>query len=735
MADKISSDDLKSIAANFIERAVGYLEDEVSSDRGKALDYYYGEPFGDELADRSAVISTDVQDTIEAIMPDMVEIFAGGDELGTADPVGAEDVDGAEQATALVNHVWMRDNDGFGNTHDVIKDALLAKTGILKIWWDESDKTTKHYQTNLNQMAFQALAEDDEVEIIAVTPKPVPMELMELAPGGELFDVEFTRTVTEGRVKCMVVPPEEFLADSRTVDINTDRTNTGHMFTKTQSDLIEMGFDPDQIDGIPSYNEQDTTDEKTARWKDVNTLTTKSNALDRSQRELQVAELYLWVDWNGDGISELRQVYVAGPGREILKWAKGRGPEGKDGDANQEVDDHPFCAGSPIRMSHRWIGRSVADLVMDIQRIKSTIMRQWLDNMYFTNNGRVAANERVNLDDLLFNRPSGVVQVSGEGPIGDSIQPLMTPSLQAHAQPLLEYMDGVREIRTGTMRYNTQAPASNAYTGTLGGIQSILGQAQKRQILIARVLAEGLFKAAFKKIMKLLIEHQDTPRVIEFRGQWVPMSPKTWNAEMDMTINVGMGHGTREQRMALWNMVLQVVEKIVSYQGGLNGPFIFAPNIFHAVEQLLNAMGLKNSGSIITEPKEGQQAGPPQKPDPAMEKVKLDGQRLQIDAKKLEADDAKGQAELSLQYKAEKAKDERERLKMYLDYQLRLQELGQSADQLTAESILKGAELFVYDQHQRDTAESRQAEMMNNQNSVNTGAQMPYNAPVDTASS
>ena len=660
MPKRMTNQQLESYGQAFIESAIGYLNDEIANDRAEAIDYYYGKTFGDEMEDRSQFVSTDVQDTIESVMPDFMEIFQGGDEVVAFEPMGPEDVDGSKQATEYVTHIWNKDNDGFTNSYDSIKNALLQKTGILKVWWDDSEETKRETLEGLNLAAMDIITNDPDIEILEAT---------ELAAEEPLWDVTILRTVKDGRVKVAAVAPEEFLIEDRAVDLGK-YVNTGqHHTNKTASELIEMGFDRKQVDQLPGKNEE-LNEEKLARFRYKDTSETTRNYIDRSRREIDFYELYLWVDWNGDGVAELRQVYLAGPAKKLLKWAKGRGPEGKTGLANMEVPEHPFCTGTPIKLSNNWLGRSIADLTLDIQRIKSTLMRQWLDNLYFMNNGRTAVSSKVNIDDLLFNRPSGVVQVKTTAPdVAGHIHEMRTDSVQGHIFPLVEYFDSVREIRSGTWRYNQDSPSQNAYTDTLGGIQSIIGQAQKRELLMARMLAEQMFKPAFMKILKLVIRYQDKPRMIRLRNEFVEMDPRHWNADMDVEVSVGLGYGTREQRAMLWRMVLEIQEKIIQYQGGIQGPFISPEHIHYTFEQMLNSWGIKNADQVIREPREGevQQVGPP--PDPKIEidkmKAETDRNKLQIDAGKLDVERGK----LDLDRDKADAENKREWAKIELEGQ------------------------------------------------------------------
>ena len=610
----MTEDDLKALLGKEIQSAVSYIGGQVSADRKEALDYYHGEPFGNEVDGRSQVVSTDTQDTIEALMPDFMEIFAGGDTIVEVKPTGPEDEEIAQQATDYLNHVWNVDNDGFGVTHDVIKDGLLQKNGIAKVYWDKSEETTKENLENVNSLALSDLIDDPEVEIVRQSPKQADGDFSQYAPDGVLYDLEVRRTRKTGKVKVVAIPPEEFLISRSATSLGDDVPFVAHRSRKTVSELIQMGFDKDQLQDLPSDDDQSYSDEFSARHEDEGEWDEGSNNNDPSMRQIWLYECYPLVDFDGDGVAERRLIHYVGNGKRIL--------------TNEETEEHPFTTFTPIRMSHKFFGRSVHDLVKDIQLIKSTVQRQLLDNMYLVNNGRSAISSKVNLDDWLTNRPGGAVRVDDDGGnVSGHIMPITTQSLGPYAYPLIEYWDGVRETRTGITRYS-QGTDANSLNKTATGISQILNRAQRRTLLIARTFAEVGFKPLFGKMLRLIIRHQDAPRVIRLRNKWVPMDPRSWNARMDVSVSVGLGYGTRESRVGMLSNILTVVEKIVQHQGGPQGPIITPKHIYNLFEDLLNASGLKNKERYAADP--GDEAPQPQ-PNPAAEQAQLEMQGKQMD--------------------------------------------------------------------------------------------------------
>jgi len=643
---------LRSIVEEEIRSSVGFVGGDVSEERRRAMDYYLGDPFGNEQEDRSQVVSTDVQDTIESVMPEMMEIFAAGDKVVTFKPVGPEDVDTAQQATDYCNYIWQQDNPGFEITHDWVKDGLLQKNGMIKIYWEENVESKRETLERINSLALQELMNDPEVEIVEHEEYPVEdMAVLPYAPDGILHDLSLIRTRKNGKVTIDPVPPEEFLIARRAVSLDREAPFTCHKTKKTASDLLRMGYDAETVNSIPSHDDQDYNEERVSRFDD-DEWPELDDSLDPSMREIWLYECYLKVDFDGDGIAEMRQVTVAGPGYKVLE--------------NEPVDDHPFAFLTPIKMPHKFFGRSLADLTMDVQLIKSTIQRQLLDNMYLVNNARTAIGNKVDIDDFLVRRPGGAVRVdTDQADVGGHLVEMQTSPLSHHAFPLLEYFDTIRESRTGVTRLG-QGLDPDALNSTARGMNMMLGRTQKRLLLIARTMAELGFRVAFRKILKLVVNRQDRARVIRLRNEWVEIDPRSWNAEMDVTISVGLGYGTKEDQTLMLERLLMKQMEIVQMQGGVQGPLVGLKEAYNTLEKWVNAMGIRDVASHFRDPPEDYQPPEPP-PDPKMievqQKGQLEGQKLQLESQKLQLEGQKLQLEAQSAQAEQAQKDEELRLK------------------------------------------------------------------------
>lgn len=636
---KMNLDELTTIVQAQVKNSSGFLGGEITTDRREAMQRYLGEPYGNEIDGRSQVISTDTQDVVEAVMPDLMGIFGSTDKLAEFEPVGSEDEDMAQQASDYVNHIFYKDNEGFLILHDWVKDALLQINGVVKCYWDESETTETEEYTDLTTNDMTTILEPGQDEEIKPTRhteriseeakkvleplglgdiKPEELQTMleaegtdpalmeQLRPIALSHDIVIKRTRKVRRVKVENIPPEEFLISRRARDLDT-APFTAHMTQKTVSELIEMGYDAELVKTLPSADEQEFNEERVARYsRDDEWPYQRSEDADPTMREVRVYEVYMKVDFDGNGIAEMRKIIAAGDEYAILD--------------NDPVAEHPFESLTPIRMPHKFFGRSMADLVKDIAAIKTALWRQLLDNAYNVNNARPIISKKVSLEDILNNRVGSPIRIAADTTAGH-VDYMQTTPIGQSIFPLMEYVDTVRETRTGINRL-AQGLDPNALDSTAGGINMLLGRSQQRTLMMAQVMANMGVKRLAKKILRTTIRHQDKARMLRLRKEWVDIDPRTWNMDMDLTVNVGLGTGTQDQQQMGMNILMQVQEKIIALQGGANGPLVNLNNIRASVAKLGETIGIKNITPFINEIEENAEL-PPQ-PNPDAEKAKME---------------------------------------------------------------------------------------------------------------
>lgn len=618
---KMDDGTLKAILAAKITNSLGFFGGRVAKDRIQAMQYYHGEPFGNEMEGRSSVVSRDVAEVIDGMMPSLMKVFASGDEIVRFDPRSEEDEKLADQATDYCNWVWQK-NNGFTVMHDWFKDALLQRLGTIKIWWEDKEDTTQEKYRGITDPELKILEQDDEVEIVEQEDYPVPPELAQVMQG-QLHDVTVQRTTTKGKVCVASVAPDEFLTERRATSVNDmdSMTFCAHRFKTTRSDLIEMGFNADDVNSLPGDGQSEYNMERIERFRQEDELPYRTDgALDESTTEVWCTEAYIKVDYEGKGIAEWRKVTLGGETSYVIL-------------DNESISDHPFATLTPIPMPHKLFGMSVADQTIDIQLIKSTLWRNSLDNLYQSNNSRVVVIEgQVNLDDLLTVRPGGVIRAKSQG----AVEALQVPDITSGAMNMIEYTDAVKEKRTGQAAVN-QGVDVDVLNSTAAGISMQQEAGNQRLELIARVFSETGIKRAFQRILHLMTEFQTEPVTLRLRNQWVTMDPREWKNDYDVIINVGLGTGDKRQQQATMMGMINLDKELIQLQGGLHGPFVSPENLYNKLKKLCEVSGNKDVDSYYTDPATYQPPPPPPpQANPDLVKIQAqtqaDTQKMQIQA-------------------------------------------------------------------------------------------------------
>ena len=606
---KKSEREILSILAKEIHNSSGYIGGEIVSRRKKSLEYYLGNPLGNEQEGRSQVVSNDVMDTVESLMPSLMKIFTSGDNVFACEGTGPEDEEMARQASDYLNHIFLKENNGFKVLYTAFKDALIQKNGILKVYWDDSDKTEREEYTRLTDDEFNDLVSDAEVKVKNHTEyeDPITDEKGKEIDNIPLHDVVIHRTKYYGRVRIDPVPPEEFLIERRCKDIDSANF-VAHRVNKTKSELVEMGYDPDLVYSLPTGNSENFSEDVFVRHQNIDFGSGESSG-DKSTDTVLIHECYIRMDADGDGKAELLKVCVAGDGKKLL-------------DAT-EVDTIPFISMTPVIMPHRFHGRSIAELVEDIQLIKSTVMRQMLDNMYLTNNNRVAIQDgQVAMDDLLTNRPGGIVRT--KQPPQNVMMPIQAQPITDQATTMLGYLDSVKESRTGITR-QSQGLDANTLNKTATGQNQILTQSQMRMELIARIFAETGVKDLALKMFELVCKYQQKEKIVRIRGKYIPMRPYEWKDRVNVTVQVGLGTGSKEQQLILLNAILERQMQAINLQQNAFGPMVNLRNIYNTLKKLIENAGLNGVEPYFMDPDVGAAQMPqlPPKPPTEFEKVTL----------------------------------------------------------------------------------------------------------------
>lgn len=666
---RMTEDELKAITDAEMRNSVGYAGGKLSLMRQKAEWYYLALPKGDlappEVDGRSSVVVPYVRNVVESMLPQLMLKFAGGDSVVEFEPQKSGDEQKAETCTDYLNYLFWKKNSGHSVAYTWMKDALLQKRGIIKVWWDTRVEQTKEEYKGLSQVELAQILDDEEVEateqksypseedaeqrqeaiqhltqqmqnmgqVVAAAHPPAvhhtQMLQQQIAqinaqPPVLLYDITAKRSKKGGKICIENVPPEEFLISRKAKDIATSPF-VGQRFLRTLSDLKSMGYK--NVDMLGSDDQSVSLNaERIERlsWDDELAANgdQEGSSADESQRMVWVTECYIRCDWDGDGISELRKVTRAG--NEILD--------------NEEVDVCPFVSICPIPLPHKFFGLSIADLAMETQKTETSILRSQLDNMYLQVNGRYfAVDGQVNLDDLLTSRPGGVVRIKAPGMVGRLDQAMGDASA---GMGMLEYMQQFGESATGWTRYS-QGNDAKAIQGTATGANIITNKDDMRLDLVARNFAEGWVEL-FRQMLKLVCQHQDKNQEIRLNGNWVDIDPREWRNQFDININVGLGVGNKDQQVQHLMAVIQQQEKVHAI--GVASP----ENIYNASAELAKLIGQKSGDKFFTDPAKA----PPQqpKPDPEMIKGQMAMQLAQANGQvTMQVEQAKLQAQAQLE--------------------------------------------------------------------------------------
>lgn len=711
MAKRMSEDELRAITDGEMRQAVGFWSGKLANQRQKAMVYYLGEAKLDlsppEVEGRSSVVSPDVRNTIESMLPQLMVKFCGGDTVVEFEANKPGDEPKAAQATDYINHLFYVRNPGERIAYNWMKDALLSKNGIVKVWWDTRSEETREEYEGLSDVELAQLMDDEEIEVTeqkaypdeedaeqrvkaleqlqqqldqalnaaeqgnqqaaqAVGQIQAQMVQIQSLPPKLVYDVVCKRTRPGGRVRVENVPPEEFLISRKAKSIQ-DASFVGHRVQRSLSELKSMGYK--NIDDITGDDQAASLNmERIERLSYDDEMAYLQNdvvqTLDESQRLVWVTECYLRVDFDGDGIAELRKVVRAG--NQILD--------------NDIVDVAPFVSITPVPMPHKFFGLSVADLAIEGQKIKTQILRGMLDNMYLQINGRYfAVDGQVNLDDLLTSRPGGVVRMKTPGAAGRLDQGMGDSNV---GMGMMEYMSGYLEDSTGWTRYN-QGSDGDSLNQTATGVNQIVNRADMRLDLIARNFAEG-FRDLFRLMLKLCAQYQCKEDVVKLRGEWTPISPRDWRNGFDVTLNVGLGTGSKDQLVRHLMMLSQ------AQQFGLQIGTAQPRNVYEAQKELVKALGFKAADKFFTDPAQM----PPRPPQPGP--MEVEQMKAQV---KAQADMQAKQAEIQL---------ERERMQMQAEVDTNRQRV--EAEQQAARAQLE-MQLEQFKAQQQMELERLKAEM------------------------
>lgn len=634
----MSDEALLGIIHNNLQQSSSYYgSDLASSSRVDAERYYKGEKRGDEQLGRSSVVSRDLQEIVDSMMPSLLRIFMGGEDVVLFEPFGAEDEEAAQQATDYINWIFNQKNDGLLIFYTWFMDALLKRNGIVKTWYEKRLKREKQRYEGLTEYGLQTLMQANpnvEFASIETYPDPTPMPpaidpMTGMAipqPPAILINCEIVCLKEEDKICVANVPPEEFVILGSAASLE-DTTFVAQRGVRTIGDMVSLGYDIEVLKKAPMYSESNSNTEKTERLRPnrAGILFTEDDGGNIMARRIQVTEAFLKVDFDGDGLPEWRKITLLG----------GEGAGATEILENVEVDDHHFASITPYIVPHSFFGRSIYDQTKDIQDIKTSLMRGCLDAIYLANQPalQVQVNGIVSMDDVLDSRIGKIVRTTVPG----AVMPIPTVNAAPQAFTMLEYLDLIREQRTGITRYN-QGMNADSLNKTARGIELISSAGQQRPELIARVFAETGVKRLFRLLFKLTCQHMNKPQVVKLRNKWIEVNPADWKDRMDVTVSVGIGMGNKEQQLSTAMTLLQLDQQIVALQGGVKGPLLNAKNIYNKLKKVVEAAGWKSVDPFYVDPDIPMPPEEPPPPPPEAIKAQFDVEKAKAEAEMKQTD-------------------------------------------------------------------------------------------------
>ena len=623
----ITNESLSEVVNRELNAADSWANGDLADQQAEALDYYYGQPFGDEEEVFSSVVTRDTLKTVEGIMPSLMKVFASGDTFVEFEPTGAEDVAEAQQATDYLNYVFDKRCDGFSVLYTWFKDALLMKNGLVEVSWSQDELCDIQNFTAIEQIEVDALEAEEEVEL-------VHKEINEEDPN--LYDVTIRRTNNRGRPVVDCIPSSEFRIKARSKSIK-DSDFVARVQDVSIGSLVDYGFNREDIsEGHGSRLIKNQVEN--SRFGDVEEPHDFSN-------DTVVEYVKAWVRTFDEEDEKMKLFQVHMVGNVVLE--------------KEEVGEIPIINLSPIMMPHKFTGVSIADLVMDIQEIRSKMWRHTLDNLALSNAGRYAAVEnQVNLQDLIDNRIGGIVREKVQG----AVRQLPVPQLGNATFPFLNELEKEREDRAGVSRMTQGLDAAALTSNTAAtAVNQVMTAAQEKIQLIARIFAETGVKELFLQLYRLSRTNNSEVDIVKLRGRFVPVTPYDWKDRFDMTVTVGLGNQNKDQQLMHLNNISTMLRGIGETRFGY---LINAEHVHTLATEFIQNAGYKNAAQFIGDPRDVQ----PPEPQPSADMVAAQGeaqkdvadaQLKQVQAQAQQAEAQMKQAEFQL--KLEGLKFEREK--------------------------------------------------------------------------
>lgn len=554
-----------------IEDSVSFEESTLGPAREENLKYFYAEYPEQEGEGKSSAVSTDFRDTVMAILPSLMRIFTSTENVVNCSPNHQGQEEMAKQCTAYLNYILWEDNPGFLIIHDIVKDALRCKTGVMRWWTDNDDEVTEQEFQNVTQEGFQfLLSENPSMEVLEQTPHPV-------FPG-VIGTLRIRYVKSKPLTRILSVPLDEFRVSRKAKDV-CNAPLIGHDQVINVSELVKMGY---SLEELSDYLNQSADNYSTDRLF-------RNSGLDEGDLsdawDIRYGCYFIRIDKDGDGVAELREIHTIGDDHVII---------------SDEVVQHAnFAVWCPDPEPHTLVGDTPADLVKDIQVIKTNMLRGSLDSLAQSIWPRTVFNQTVtNTDDVLNDEIGAPIRTTG-----DPSQAVMSINHNFVGQPVFQMfgvMEQLRQQRTGISDASKGLPANALQSTAQTGVDAIVQGAQERIELCARILAETGMKQLFEGLLREIVSHPNAERTVKLCGKWTNINPSTYDPTMRISVNPTLGKGSDMTKLMVLQDVKGTQEKIMM-QFGVENPLCGVQEYRNTLTDILAIANVKNVGRYYKE--------------------------------------------------------------------------------------------------------------------------------------
>ncbi len=569
---------------------------EFSADNTKYLAAYLGNKTGEfsAIPNQSSVVSTDIADVVEADMPSLARIFLGSGDVVTFTPNTESEVEiqEAEEKTKYVNWIVRSQPESFSIIHNWLKDAEIQKNGVVKYFIEEQKDVEVVEYEGVDAEEVQAIieslkgskvdkvkvevSEQEEVEVMGATPNDAAT-----------FDIKF-RVTTEKQKVCIInVPPELFLItrNARSLD---DAELVGDRVRKTRGELLSEGFDRELIEQLSTIDEEDhrNSNLNTIRNEDQGGANYDTNINNWASETVEISDLYVKIDFDGDGIAERRHVMLSG--NKVL--------------VNEYFNHVPYASLSAVLMPHKAIGRSRAEITYPYQLQKTALQRGINDNIYMVNNPRNVVHPDVDLDDMLTVRTNGIIRLEEDTQIlpGNAVFPLSIPYIGQQALQVIQYVDSTRAQTTGSLMSNQGLEADKLNQETATRFNGVKDSSDAKIELIARNYGETGFRKLYEGIAWLVSRYQNTETEFRVLGKALTVNPKAWKYAHHVQSNVGLGAGDNEKSLETLQGIYGIQQSLIQQGSTLADE----KDVYNTLARIIEGAGFPRVNEFFNDPEE-----------------------------------------------------------------------------------------------------------------------------------